>query len=44
MASQAAVRLHRSGVELDLCPPIGGAITAFRWRGRMCCGRQARPA
>ena len=34
MASQVAVRLHRSGVELDLCPPIGGAITGFRWRGR----------
>ena len=34
MASQMAVRLHRSGVELDLCPSIGGAITGFRWRGR----------
>jgi aldose 1-epimerase len=33
MAGHAAVRLQRSGVELDLCPPIGGAITAFRWRG-----------
>jgi aldose 1-epimerase len=34
MADQAAVRLHRSGGELDLCPHIGGAITRFRWRGR----------
>jgi aldose 1-epimerase len=34
MADKAAVRLHRGGGELELCPQIGGAITAFSWRGR----------
>jgi aldose 1-epimerase len=34
MADQATVRLQRSNVELDLCPPIGGAVTGFRWRRR----------
>ncbi len=34
MADQATVRLRRSGVELDLCPQVGGAIAGFRWRGR----------
>ena len=34
MADQAMVRLHRGGVELDLCPHVGGAITGLRWRGR----------
>jgi aldose 1-epimerase len=28
------VRLHRGGVELELCPQVGGAITAVRWGGR----------
>ena len=30
----ATVRLRRGGVELDLCPHVGGAITGLRWRGR----------
>jgi aldose 1-epimerase len=34
MAGQATVRLRRGGVELDLCPHVGGAITGLRWRGR----------
>jgi aldose 1-epimerase len=33
MASQTAVRLHRSGFELDLYPRIGGAIAGFRHHG-----------
>jgi aldose 1-epimerase len=34
IADQVVVRLQRGGVELVLCPHIGGAITGFRWRGR----------
>jgi aldose 1-epimerase len=34
MADRATVRLRRGDVELALCPHIGGAIAAFRWRGR----------
>jgi aldose 1-epimerase len=34
MATRTAVRLQEGGFELVLCPRAGGAITAFRHRGR----------